>query len=253
LCNWPHWCAHRRTTGSSRALLYQHARLGSVRSSASRASLHPHAVVLDNKRSPLIEHAPAGVRAIPKCGLARCQGGASQDGWVAARLAAHGDRDPRACDDRSHWLCHPRITPWTAADATNSLGPPVAVVVPEPPGRGAVPAPATHRAPCAFPRASPSSKRPDARRRSKEKWPKWPLRGLPGFTDAAAGGIKAAIAGTEGTMARKSKERQQPEKSKGEPCFSCRGDGRIWDHVCPSSKGTGCKPSSASPAAPLFR
>jgi hypothetical protein len=123
-----------------------------VRSSASRASLHPHAVVLDNKRSPLIEHAPAGVRAIPKCGLARCQGGASQDGWVAARLAAHGDRDPRACDDRSHWLCHPRITPWTAADATNSLGPPVAVVVPEPPGRGAVPAPATHRAPCAFPR-----------------------------------------------------------------------------------------------------
>ena len=44
-------------------------------------------------------------------------------------------------------------------------------------------------------------------------------------------------------MARKSKERQQPEKSEGEPCFSCRGEGRIWDHVCPSCKGTGRKPS----------
>ena len=43
-------------------------------------------------------------------------------------------------------------------------------------------------------------------------------------------------------MARKSKERQQPEKSEGE--------GRIWDHVCPSCKGTGRKPSSASLAAP---
>ena len=51
-------------------------------------------------------------------------------------------------------------------------------------------------------------------------------------------------------MARKSKERQQPEKSEGEPCFSCRGEGRIWDHVCPSCKGTGRKPSSASSAAP---
>ena len=45
------------------------------------------------------------------------------------------------------------------------------------------------------------------------------------------------------TMARKSKERQQPKKSEGEPCFSCRGEGRIWDHVCPSCKGTGRKPS----------
>jgi hypothetical protein len=42
-------------------------------------------------------------------------------------------------------------------------------------------------------------------------------------------------------MARKSKERQQPEKSEGGPCFSCRGEGRIWDHVCPSCKGTGRK------------
>src|SRR5262249_27955013 len=37
----------------------------------------------------------------------------------------------------------------------------------------------------------------------------------------------------------KSKEKQQPEKSKGEPCFSCRGEGHIWDHVCPSCTGTG--------------
>src|ERR1700756_3629573 len=53
-------------------------------------------------------------------------------------------------------------------------------------------------------------------------------------------------------MARKSKERQQPEKSEGGPCFSCRGEGRIWDHVCPSCKGDGRKPSSTSPPRLVF-
>jgi DnaJ-class molecular chaperone len=53
-------------------------------------------------------------------------------------------------------------------------------------------------------------------------------------------------------MVRKSKERQQPEKSEGEPCFSCRGEGRIWDHVCPSCKGTGRKPSYDAGTGPLL-
>jgi hypothetical protein len=43
-------------------------------------------------------------------------------------------------------------------------------------------------------------------------------------------------------MARRFEEGQQPGESDGEPCFSCRGEGRIWDHICPSCKGAGRKP-----------
>jgi hypothetical protein len=46
----------------------------------------------------------------------------------------------------------------------------------------------------------------------------------------------------EARKARGSKRGEQSRRSEGEPCFSCLGEGRIWDHVCPSCKGTGCKP-----------
>jgi hypothetical protein len=52
-------------------------------------------------------------------------------------------------------------------------------------------------------------------------------------------------------MALKSKEKQQPEKSKGESCFSCLGEGRIWDHVCPSCTGTGRSNRDATQAYQL--
>src|SRR5262249_530989 len=54
----------------------------------------------------------------------------------------------------------------------------------------------------------------------------------------------AAPGRMEGTMARKSKERQQPEKSEGEPCFSC--------HKSPTTVPTRSRMPSITPDAALI-
>jgi hypothetical protein len=99
----------------------------------------------------------------PKASLAFLAGETAASGIMSAQAARALDASHRQGHPpgRRTPSGNPRITPspWTAASATMTWALPVAVVVPEPPGRGVVPTRATHCAQRASPQAS-SSDRP---------------------------------------------------------------------------------------------